>query len=696
MAKKQPYPKIQPKLRMFANATPEVAAIRAEHSAAVRVPKKLAEDVRRKRTQSSTPDRPKGKTPDGPRLKNEAVEDLPVSLFVQLPEDPTERAKAVSELKRRAKRNRGDPPPQSDVKSQTNLATAELTARGALALDGEPWALSVELGQPLTRPTPKEEKDTAPRVPSLKERHFGDGRIDKGGAGVLIGLIDIGGFDFAHEDFVTKDGTRTRTRFECIWDQGGDLHAPPEGFSYGSLITKDHMDRAIEVAGEPGTPLPQRLEPQSQMHPGSHGTHVASIAAGNRGIARKAAIAGVVIAIPDDEGVDGRANFYDSTRIAHAVDWLLDVAGDRPVSINISLGTNGHAHDDSSAINRWIDAALTFPGRSVCVAAGNAGQDQAEYEGDIGFILGRVHCQGQIAARELVHDIEWNVIGNARDADISENELEIWYEPGDRFGVAVKPPGMEWTVQVDPGQYIENLRLEDGTYLSIYNELYNAANGDNYIAVYLSPNFDEENLIGVRPGQWLVRLVGIEVRGGHFHGWIERDDPRRLGRIGEREAWVYPSFFSERSFKDASTVSTLACGQRIVSVANLDVAGRRINPSSSQGPTRDNRHKPDIAAPGTNVMAARGFDPDQQWMAMTGTSMASPHVAGVVGLMLAANHDLTGAQVSGIIQRTAKPLPGMDFGWQAAAGAGRLDEDRCVQEARAPLRRTDLTKGKRP
>ena len=145
---------------------------------------------------------------------------------------------------------------------------------------------------------------------------------------------------------------------------------------------------------------------------------------------------------------------------------------------------------------------------------------------------------------------------------------------------------------------------------------------------------------------------------------------------------MYPSFFSERSYVDSSTVSTLACGQRIVSVANLDVDGRRVNPSSSQGPTRDLRHKPDIAAPGTNVVAARGFDPDQRWMEMTGTSMASPHVAGVIGLMLAVNPRLTGAQVSGIIQRTASPLPGADFTWRNDAGSGRLSEDRCIEEAR--------------
>ena len=55
---------------------------------------------------------------------------------------------------------------------------------------------------------------------------------------------------------------------------------------------------------------------------------------------------------------------------------------------------------------------------------------------------------------------------------------------------------------------------------------------------------------------------------------------------------------------------------------------------------------------------------------MSGTSMASPFVAGVVGLMLAVNPQLTGAQIGGIIKRTAQPLPGADFTWRNDAGSG--------------------------
>jgi subtilisin family serine protease len=84
---------------------------------------------------------------------------------------------------------------------------------------------------------------------------------------------------------------------------------------------------------------------------------------------------------------------------------------------------------------------------------------------------------------------------------------------------------------------------------------------------------------------------------------------------------------------DDSSVSSLGCGEQVLSISNLDEARQRINVSSSQGPTRDGRFKPDVAAPGTDIVAALGFnfDDNQQWIGMTGTSMASPFACGVVG-----------------------------------------------------------------
>jgi subtilisin family serine protease len=432
---------------------------------------------------------------------------------------------------------------------------------------------------------------------------------------------------------------------------------------------------------------PHDLLRQSQMVPGSHGTHVASIAAGNSGLCSKAQIAAVLVSMPEGD-FDRRTTFYDSTRLIDAVQYLLAIADklQKPISINISLGTNGHAHDGSSALDRWLDKLIAKPGRSICVAAGNAGQERAEQPGDLGYILGRIHTGGRIPAAGLDHDLEWIVAGDTV-IDVSENELEFWYEPQDRIAISIKPPDGAWIGPVRPGEYLENFQLPGRTILSVYNELYHPANGNNYISVYLTPFISKKAVVGIGAGTWMVRLHGLDIRDGRFHGWIERDDPLAL----QANQYFWPSFFSSRSNVDSSSVSSLACGQRIVSVANLDELQQRINISSSQGPTRDGRLKPDVAARGTDVRAANGFgEPELPWIEMTGTSMASPYVAGVVGLMLSVQPELTAAQINGILKATAKPLPGASYEWANDSGFGVINPPVCIEHAAHAETRTDV------
>ncbi|HEY7820703.1 MAG TPA: S8 family serine peptidase, partial [Vicinamibacteria bacterium] len=493
--------------------------------------------------------------------------------------------------------------------------------------------------------------------------------------------------------FLAADGS---PRFHAIWDQGGDSRRPPDGFRYGALIEAKHMKRAIAYAKKKSSLPATELEPQSLRARSSHATHVASIAAGNHGVCPGAVLAGVSLALPREE-TDRRKSFYDSTRLAHAIDFLFDLGEELglPVSVNVSLGTNGHAHDGTSALNRWLDHALSSPGRSVAVAAGNAGRLAPLTRGDMGFLEGRVHTTGKLSAAGLSRSIEWVVVGNG-SSDLSENEIEIWYGMQDRFAVEIKPPGeSEWIGPIEPREFIENRVLENGTVLSVFNEIYSPSNGHNQISCFLSPFFSKEGVVGVAAGIWSIRLYGRDVRDGSYHAWIERDDPRRFRRAGVESGWAFPSFFSRGTAIDTHTVNSLASGDAVIAVANLDVAAERIHSSSSPGPTRDARLKPDIAAPGTNVIGANGFDlPSRPWVRMTGTSMASPFVAGVVGLMLAMEPRLTAAQIAGILRRTSRPLPGIDYRWQDDAGFGAIAPDLCLKEVAVLNERTDKTGGR--
>lgn len=111
-------------------------------------------------------------------------------------------------------------------------------------------------------------------------------------------------------------------------------------------------------------------------------------------------------------------------------------------------------------------------------------------------------------------------------------------------------------------------------------------------------------------------------------------------------------------------------------------------PRANDGDEADDERKPDLAAPGT-VIAAAKFDTWDTYTNKSGTSMAAPHVAGCAALMLQANPLLSPQQVKEILQRTAEDLPGS--GWTASRGHGFLDCFKAVDTLRPGPQRTDLT-----
>ena len=347
---------MHPKLRVLANSDARVIAGRAEMQGCVRVVDPvLARQAPRLATALAPGAAPKRETAVKDLSTADRRGNVEVSVFIR----------STGPLKLG---------PHDRV--QGGLAAKRLGLEEVENLAGDPTIISVEAAESLKPPRPVKGSSTgnspaARRVGEEWDRH-GDG------AGVLIGLIDVEGFDWAHPEFLDQVGN---SRFVDIWDQGAKSGARPKGFDYGRVISSANMARALAEAKQVHV-SPHDLEPQSQMVGGSHGTHVAGIAAGASGVCSKADIAAVLVSLPEDD-LTRRTSFYDSARLLDAVYYLLDLADGRPVSINISLGTNGHAHDGSSVLDRWIDALLAEPGRSICVAAGNAGQDRPEAPDDL-------------------------------------------------------------------------------------------------------------------------------------------------------------------------------------------------------------------------------------------------------------------------------------------------------------------------
>jgi serine protease AprX len=113
------------------------------------------------------------------------------------------------------------------------------------------------------------------------------------------------------------------------------------------------------------------------------------------------------------------------------------------------------------------------------------------------------------------------------------------------------------------------------------------------------------------------------------------------------------------------TINTPGDARDVITVAACDKNGALAS-FSSRGPTTDGRTKPDVCSIGVSVYAADAGTACSD-VAMSGTSMATPVVAGVSALMLDARGTATPLQVKNVLGYTAidKGNPGKDalYGW---------------------------------
>jgi subtilisin family serine protease len=480
------------------------------------------------------------------------------------------------------------------------------------------------------------------------------------GRGVVVGICDWG-IDFAHDVFRNADGS---TRFLAIWHQsapsGDDSPAP---YGYGAQYGREAINAAL-ATDEPYQTLGYHCSLGDPSGRGSHGTVVASIAAGNgrapgamRSAASEAELAFVHLSAGRNPGL---YNLGDSVRLLEALDFVRRIAEERdlPWVCNFSLGKTGGPHDATTLVEQAIDALVTErPGRIVVMSTGN-------------YHSHGTHTSGPIAEGER-KVMTWDV----HPSDRTQNELEVWYSGTDRLRVALRSPDGETVVRAGLGERRPILyRGEEVGRL--YHRFRDPNNLDHHIDIFLERQ--------APAGRWQVMLQGQEVSRGLYHGWIERDP----GPLSNQ------SHFGRGSVSRECTTGTICNGFHSIATGAYDAhdpAGP-LTDFSSGGRLRSGRFKPDIVAPGYRVIAARsapagaGF-PENGQRRSSGTSMAAPHVTGAAAaVMQAAGRPLSIAEVRSILFSNTheRRQPGPD---EPRLGYGRLDLDAALEAART-CRRT--------
>lgn len=496
------------------------------------------------------------------------------------------------------------------------------------------------------------------------------------GSGVIVGIVDYG-CDFLHGNFRKADGS---SRLLFLWDQnGGESSSSPKPYRYGREYTGAQINAAIQQASaspSQNDPIYARVKfpedpnnrayltlgyapeptPVTDRGTGNHGTHVMDIAAGNgRGSGMPGVAPGADLIFVEvstgDFGSD--ESFGNSRRLLEAVAYIFEKAEKlgRPCVVNLSLGTHGGPHDGSTLAEQGFDTLLSRPGRAIVIAAGNSWEQGS-------------HARGQIAAGAS-RTLTWKIgvrTTSGQLFDPTGNELEVWYPGASEVEVTLVTPGGQ---RIGPTRLGRRTELKTGGVVQglIIHRRGDPNNQDNQIDILLSASLAK--------GDWGVVLTAV---GGtvDFHAWVERDDSGQ-------------SRFATQDDDRSHTIGSISCGLNTIAVGSYDAraAQRDLSFFTAEGPTRDGKQKPEVSAPGHGIQAAWSLTHDRVTV-MSGTSMAAPHVTGLVALLMqAAGRPLDAAEIRRAVIASTRAAG--DGGWHSRYGSGRIDALASVRALLAPV-----------
>ena len=432
--------------------------------------------------------------------------------------------------------------------------------------------------------------------------------LNNQGAGVIVGFVDTG-INYTDSLFRNVDGS---TRIIGIWDQTNnsdnsnnienETAKPFSAFSalYGTQYTAEEINLALN-SDNPASIVPTRDE-------NGHGTFLASIAAGNRderagfsGAAPQASIAMVKLKpakqyLRDFYLIQDGAEAYQENDIMMGVSYLYFLARkySMPLVVCIPLGTNMGSHMGMSRLGQYLNQVSLSNGSAVITAAGNETGAGHHFRAVMDADTDEVTAELRVGERE---------------AGFS---MELWAENMGAYTVGFISPTGEVAREISVplrGENTVSFLLEQ-TQITVYTQIADVSSGSQFIFMRF-----ENPMSGI----WRILIRNsLDIR-ETFHIWL----PVR-GFISDETYFLRP---------DPDTIITDPGNARYpITVTAYDHTKNSIYIHASRGYSLSGRIKPDLAAPGVNILGASVSG--RRLTRMSGTSVSAAHLAGAAAILL--------------------------------------------------------------
>lgn len=428
------------------------------------------------------------------------------------------------------------------------------------------------------------------------------------GAGVIVGFVDTG-INYMDPLFRNVDGS---TRIVGIWDQTNnsdnsnnmenEAAKPFSAFPalYGTQYTAAQINLALN-SDDPVSIVPTRDE-------NGHGTFLASIAAGNRderaefsGAAPRASIAMVKLKpakqyLREFYLIQDGAEAYQENDIIMGVSYLYFLARkySMPLVVCIPLGTNMGSHMGMSRLGQYLNQVSLSNGSAVITAAGNETGARHHFQAVMDADTDEVTAELRVGERE---------------AGFS---MELWAADVGVYTVGFISPTGEIARRISVplrGENTVSFLLEQ-TRITVYTQIADVSAGSQFIFMRF-----ENPMSGI----WRILIRNsLDIR-ETFHLWL----PIR-GFISDETYFLRPN--------PDTIITDPGNAQYPITVTAYDHTRNSIYIHASRGYSRSGQIKPDLAAPGVNILGASSSG--RRLTRMSGTSVSAAHLAGAAAILL--------------------------------------------------------------